>query len=174
MPFTPLHLGPALALGLPFRKYIHIPTFIIANVIVDIEPFLVLVFGFNYPLHGYLHTFIFAFILGLILSYVMFKLEKFLSSLYKSLLLIPQKSLRFRSFAIAGILGAIIHVLLDSPLYTDIHPFYPLNINPLYNPEASFRALTMINRACIFLGIIGLMYYIGLITYSILKKHTKK
>jgi len=174
MPFTPLHLGPALALGLSFRKYIHLPTFIIANVIVDIEPFLVLVLRLNYPLHGYLHTFVFASVLGLALSYVMFKLEKFLNSLYRSLLLVPQKLFNFRAFAIAGILGTIIHILLDSPLYMDIRPFYPLNINPLYNPKASFRMLIMINSICVLMGIVGLTYYAGLIIYLILKRRCIK
>jgi len=174
MPFTPLHLGPALALGLPFKKYIHAPTFIVANVIIDIEPLLVLVFGLSYPLYGYAHTFVLASIIGLALSYVMFVLEKFLKPLYRFLVLVPQKSFNFKAFAMAGILGTIIHVLLDSPLYTDIRPFYPLNINPLYNPEVSFRASIMINDVCIFSGIIGLIYYIGLIIYSILKKYSKR
>lgn len=45
MPFTLYHLGPSLGLGLPLRKYVHAPTFILANVIVDVEPFLVLVWS---------------------------------------------------------------------------------------------------------------------------------
>jgi len=48
MPFTPFHLGPALTIGLPLRRFIHAPTFIVANVIVDVEPFLVMVLGLNY------------------------------------------------------------------------------------------------------------------------------
>jgi len=51
MPFTPFHLGPALGLGLPLRRYVYVPTFILANVIVDVEPFLVLFLGLRYPLH---------------------------------------------------------------------------------------------------------------------------
>ena len=37
----------------------------------------------------------------------------------------------------AGVLGTLLHVLLDSPLYDDIRPFYPLTANPLYNPALS-------------------------------------
>jgi hypothetical protein len=83
MPFTPFHFGPALGLGLPFRKYVHTPTFIVANVIVDVEPFLVLLLGLRYPLHGYLHTFLSAFLMGLALGYGMFLLERVLHPLYK-------------------------------------------------------------------------------------------
>jgi len=174
MPFTPLHLGPALALGLPFRRYIHVPTFIVANVILDIEPLLVLIFGLSYPLHGYAHTFVFASIIGLAISYVMFILEKFLKPLYRFLLLTPQKSFNFKAFAIAGILGTTIHVLLDSPLYVDIRPFYPLNANPLYNPETSFKMWLTINIICIFMWIIGLVYYIGLVIYLVMKRRCQK
>jgi len=77
MPFTPFHLGPALGFWLPLRKYLHVPTFLVANILVDVEPFLVLSLGLDYPLHGYLHTFIVAFILGLALGYAMFLLKGF-------------------------------------------------------------------------------------------------
>jgi hypothetical protein len=87
MPFTPFHLGPALGFGLPLRKYLHVPTFLVASILVDVEPFLVLSLELDYPLHGYLHTFILTFILGLALGYAMFLSERFSPSLYKTLLL---------------------------------------------------------------------------------------
>ena len=68
MSFTPFHLGPALGLGLPLRRYLHVPTFLAASVVVDVEPLLVLVLGLDYPLHGYLHTFLFASLTGLLLG----------------------------------------------------------------------------------------------------------
>ncbi|MCX8170580.1 MAG: hypothetical protein N3E47_01215 [Candidatus Bathyarchaeota archaeon] len=57
MPFTLFHLGPALGLGLPLRRRLHVPTLVLANVIVDLEPFFVLFLGLDYPLHGYFHIF---------------------------------------------------------------------------------------------------------------------
>ena len=42
MPFTPFHLGPALGFGLPLRNYLHVPTFLVASILVDVEPFVVL------------------------------------------------------------------------------------------------------------------------------------
>ena len=67
MPFTMFHLGPALAIGLPLRN-VHVPTFIVANVILDVEPLLVIFFGLNYPLHGYMHTLLLAFMVGSLVS----------------------------------------------------------------------------------------------------------
>jgi len=169
MPFTPYHLGPALVLGLPLRKYVHAPTFILANVIVDVEPFLVLFFGLRYPLHGYLHTFISAFFLGLALGYAMFILEKILHPLYKTLLLESDKTLNSKSFIAAGISGTMLHVLFDSPLYTDIRPFYPLTTNPLFNPALSLEVYSV----CVWMGILGIIYYVGLLAFLAYKKLSK-
>jgi len=49
MPFTAYHLGPGLFVGLLFLGFIDFPTFIVANVIVDGDPFLVLTLSMNYP-----------------------------------------------------------------------------------------------------------------------------
>lgn len=170
MPFTPYHLGPALGLGLPLRKYMHLPTFILANVIVDVEPFLVFVYGLRYPLHGYLHTFFLAFFVGLAIGYTMFLLERLLHPIYKVFLLEPDDRLRLRSFMVAGVLGTMLHVLLDSPLYDDIHPFYPLTINPLYNPTLSAEVYGI----CVWMGIFGIIYYAGLLIFLAYKKSPRK
>ncbi len=38
MPFTPFHFGPSAVIALPLNRYIDIPTFLLANIAVDIEP----------------------------------------------------------------------------------------------------------------------------------------
>jgi hypothetical protein len=167
MPFTPFHLGPALCLGLPLRKYMHAPTFIVANVILDIEPFLVLIFGLEYPLHGYFHTFLLAFFVGLALGYVMLLLERYLYPLYKALLLETDSRTRLKPFVLAGALGTMLHVLLDSPLYSDILPFYPLTANPLYNPALSSEVYSL----CVWMGILGAVIYVGLLVYRLRTGH---
>jgi len=87
MPFTPFHFGPALFFGLLLLQYIHFPTFIIANVIVDLEPFLVLFFDLDYPLHGFFHSFAGGSIISIILALWMgkiFRNQAFFSIRYKS------------------------------------------------------------------------------------------
>jgi len=160
MPFTVFHLGPALALGLLLRRYIHVPTFILANVLIDIEPLLVLVLDLNYSLHGYLHTLLFASMFGAVLGYTMYLLEKVFRPLYRALHLVPENPIKIKSFIVAGVSGSVLHVLLDSPLYHDIKPFYPIhNCNPLLNPNLT----TIIYSICIFTGLIGVAYYIYLL-----------
>jgi len=170
MPFTPFHLGPGLGLGLPLRKYLHVPTFLLASVIVDVEPFLVLLLGLRYPLHGYVHTFLAAISIGLVLGYAMFLLENFLQPLYKTFLLETGNSLSLKSFLVAGGLGTGLHVLLDAPLYADITPFYPIVTNPFYNPALT----TDIYSMCVWMGAFGIMYLLGLLGLSIYRKRPKK
>jgi len=171
MPFTPYHFGPALGFGLPLRKYMHSPTFILANVIVDVEPFLVLFLGLRYPLHGFLHTFFLAFFVGLALVFAMFLLERFFQPFYKMFLLESLGVLNLQSFMVAGVSSTTLHVLLDSPLYGDIRPFYPLTTaNPLCNPAVSLEVYGF----CVWMGILGIVFYAVLPALLAWKKLIKK
>lgn len=159
MPFTPFHLGPALFFAIPLRRYIHAPTFILANVLLDVEPLFVLVLGLNYPLHGYLHTFAAAVVVGVVFGFAMFFLERSMHPLYKTLLLEPDAVFNKSQFIVAGVLGTMLHVLFDAPLYWDIKPFYPLTVNPLYGSASSVE----IDILSGWLGILGVTFYLILL-----------
>ena len=66
MPFTPYHFGPHATVALPLHRYLDVFVFIGANVVVDLEPLLVLTFHLNYPMHGYCHTLLIGGLLGLL------------------------------------------------------------------------------------------------------------
>ena len=170
MPFTPFHLGPALCLGIPLRKYIHAPTFILANVLLDIEPLLVLITGLSYPLHGYLHTFVAAIGVGVAFGFVMFFFERTIHPLYRKLLLEPEATFKKSHFIIAGVLGTMLHVLFDSPLYWDIKPFYPLTVNPLYGSVSSLEIYLL----SVWMGILGIIFYLLLLTVWAYKRLQKR
>ena len=129
MPFTPFHLGPGLLFGLLLLSYIDFPTFLVASVIVDIEPFLVLTLDLNYPLHGFLHSFLGGTLLAFIIAAAMSKVRSALSPLMSFLKL--EKKLSFKSILSASLFSVYLHILLDSPLYSDIRPFFPFDFNPL-------------------------------------------
>ena len=129
MPFTPFHLGPGLLVGLLLFSYIDFPMFLVASVIVDIEPFLVLTLNLHYPLHGFLHSFLGGTLLAFLLAAAMSKMRRTLSPLM-SFFKLEQRS-SFKSILSASLFGIYLHILLDSPLYSDIRPFYPLGFNPL-------------------------------------------
>ncbi len=130
MPFTPFHFGAHACVALPFNMSLNIIVFLLANVIIDIEPLLVIIFNFDYPLHGYAHTFLGAAILGAIWGLLTFKFKKPLEKLLQILRL--QSGYNLKQYIVSGVLGAVLHVLFDAPLYSDIKPFYPFANNPFY------------------------------------------
>ena len=129
MPFTPYHFGPALFFGLVFFSFIDFPTFLVASVIVDIEPFLVLAFNLDYPLHGFFHSFLGGTLVAILLALLMLKIRDKLTpmlSFFKT-----EQNFSFKTILVASLSGIYIHILLDSRVYTDIQPFYPTTFNPL-------------------------------------------
>ena len=115
--------------GLLLFGYLDLPTFLVASVIIDIEPLLVLSLNLRYPLHGYLHTFLGGTIVAFLLALAMSRMRGTLSPLM-SFLKLEQKT-SFKSIVLASVFGICLHILLDSPLYSDIRPFYPTESNPL-------------------------------------------
>ena len=129
MPFTPYHLGPALLFGLLFLSFIDFPTFLVASLIVDIEPFLVLTLSLNYPLHGFFHSLLGGTLVAVLLALVTHRIRGRLSPLLSFFKL--EQKISFMRILVAVFAGIYIHILLDSRIYTDIQPFYPSTYNPL-------------------------------------------
>ena len=138
----------------------------LANVILDVEPLLVMVSGANYPLHGYLHTVIAAVGVGLLFGSAMFLLERRAHPLYETLLLETDKTMKMPSYLAAGVLGAAFHVLFDSPLYRDIKPLYPLSMNPLYGLVSSSE----IYLTTVWMGILGAAFFLSLLVFKLYGK----
>jgi len=94
MPFTPYYLGPCLVIWLPLKKVMHMPTFVLATVVLDVEPLSVLLLGLNYPLHGFIHTFFTAFLVGAGLGCLMLTVEPFLTESIECCFWNPPRKLR--------------------------------------------------------------------------------
>ncbi|MEM0084097.1 MAG: hydrolase [Candidatus Methanomethylicia archaeon] len=155
-PFTPFHLGPGIFLGLMFKKRLHIPTFILGNIVLDLEHIFSFLLFSRYSFHGIMHTFILAFIIGLFLGFFMYFLENSFHDLYKTFRLEFDVECSLNCFLYSGILGTLLHVLFDSPLYDDIQPFYPLTYNPLYHPELTYSIYIF----CSILFMFGVFYWL--------------
>ncbi len=153
MPLTPFHLGPALFLGLLFFSVFDLPTFLISNVIVDLEPFIIISLGLDYPLHGFFHSFLGGTIVAALLAIIIFKTKGRLAGVMKVLKLRQDSS--FKKILFTALSGIYFHILLDSFLYTDIKPFYPLEPNPLYG-VFSFSDVYLF---CIFSFFAGAVLY---------------
>jgi len=167
MPFTPFHLGPALVIGIIFIYYLDFPTLLVASVILDIEPFVVLLLDLNYPLHGFFHSFLGGTIIIFPLSFIMFKIRPFINPITDSFKL-EQKS-SFLNILTASIVGIYLHVLLDAPLYSDIQPFFPLNFNPFLS--TSDLAANTIYFFCGYCFLAAIFLYFLLLAIKFKKKN---
>jgi len=154
MPVTPFHIGPSVCLGLALRRYIDFPVFILANFVVDLEPLAVIMFGLNYPVHGYFHTLFFGALVGGI-SAVFFYLFRNILKKIMGFLRLPYET-SFKKILISAVLGIWLHVLIDSFLYPDIRPFYPFSWNPLFG-KIGFITMYLL---CSILAIVAVLIYI--------------
>jgi len=133
MPFTPFHVGPHATVGFAFQKYIDVPVFVLSNIAIDLEPLAVILFKFEYPLHGYFHTFLFGglvglvgLVWGLVACMIPKQITTLMNKFYLGYTPVPIKTV------FSGILGVWFHILFDAPIYKDIRPFFPYEFNPFY------------------------------------------
>ncbi len=161
MPFTPYHFGPSACIALPLRRYIDIPVFIFANVVIDFEPLAVILLDLNYPLHGYFHTFLVGTVVALAWGLIAYSGKSTLQRLMK-LFHVSYES-NFRKMLLSAILGVWFHILLDSIRWYDIRPFWPLDTNPFIN----LMTLKTVRLLCTisFLPAI-VLYIIAVVSYA--------
>ena len=163
MPFTPFHFGPGFLISLTFLSFIDIPTFLIASIIIDVEPFLVLVFHLNYPLHGFFHSFLGGFIAAALLAMVMSKIRRYFTPLITFFKI--EQSISFKKILFSSTCAIFIHILLDSPIYLDIQPFFPFEYNPFYRSTVMPGLIIYLLCAWCFVGAI-FVYVIRLLQHK--------
>lgn len=159
MPFTPFHLGPALLFGIVLFRWLDFPTFLAANVIVDTRAVLVFFGVHNGRLHGPLHTFVFGTILALVLSVSVYSAKPFLNRLLDPFQL--EQARAWRNVVAAALVGVFLHICLDSMLYTDIRPFYPMSFNPFFGLLSAFEVYGL----CVLASVFGVITYGGRLLY---------
>ena len=130
MPFTLYHLGPASLIGLLFFGIFDFPALLLASVVIDIEPLSVLAFDLDYPMHGFFHSFLGGAIVAVFVSILVYFLRKDIRALMKPFKL--EQSSSFKKIFWTSLFGVYFHIMLDSPLYGDMKPFYPFVGNPFY------------------------------------------
>ncbi len=160
MPFTPFHFGPSTCVALFFHKKLDIPVFLLANIIIDLEPLLVLNLNLAYPLHGLAHSFLGATLLGAVWGCIAFAGKDILIYIMKTLKLNYHTTIK--KVLLAGVLGSWFHIILDAPLYADIKPFYPYKLNPFYGLLSD----TTMYLLCSFLFLPALLCYFYVVRNS--------
>ncbi|MEM2968729.1 MAG: hypothetical protein QXJ40_06500 [Candidatus Bathyarchaeia archaeon] len=121
----------------------------------DVEPFAVSFFGIrDYPLHGFSHSYVGATILALVLALCMYFLRGFSGKLMMAFRL--KQSSSFRKIIFAALTGSYFHVFLDSFLYIEMKPLYPLQGNMFL----SYGSGTVIYSFCAVTALLGVALYL--------------
>jgi len=128
MPFTPFHWGPALLIGMLLFPIFDLPALFVSSVILDLEGLSVITFHLSLPLHGFFHSYLGASILGFLAATIVYYLYRWLSKITR-LFKLEQKS-SFKRILYTSLFGVYFHVFLDSFLYWEMNPFYPMYGNP--------------------------------------------
>jgi membrane-bound metal-dependent hydrolase YbcI (DUF457 family) len=122
-------VGPALLIGFLLYPFLDVPTFVIANVVLDVEPLLVILLGLPQPLHGPFHSLTLSIPVALILAVLVHGFRRFTRPIMVARML-PQDP-GFRDILKTSVIGVWTHVILDALLYPEMRLFYPLTGNPL-------------------------------------------
>ena len=157
MPLTPFHFGPSAAITFPLHRELDPPTFVLVNVAVDLEPLAVILLRLNYPLHGYAHTFVGATLVGMFTAMIVYSFRHPVAAIMTTLWPLPYAPRR-RRIILSGVLGALFHVLLDAPLYPEMHPFWPLMDNPFYG----LITYDLIIGFCLAGYLLAVVFYVAL------------
>src|SRR4030042_3582757 len=167
MPFTPYHFGPSGFLGLAFRKWVDVPVFVLANVIVDIEVLVIKLLGVEWP-HRYVHTLLLGAIAGALWGIAAYPLRHLFEKIMQMLRIPYQTSLR--KMVVSGVLGVWLHVLIDGIYHWDVRIFWPSKAKPLWR----LISQEQVKMVCIgFLVAAAVVYAFTVASYLKKKKQTQ-
>jgi len=135
-----------------------LPALMVASVILDVEPFFVLFFNVQgYPAHAFFHSYLGASSLALLSIGMVVSLENPLRAIMQVFRL-PRKP-SFRRIVFSSFIGVYLHVFLDSFLYPDLTPFYPLQGNIFVNMLPADQSSAIIYGFSGIAGILGIAVY---------------
>ena len=133
MPATPFHIGPGVLVCLVLGPG-ACGAALAGSLLPDVEPGAVILLGLDARLHGPLHSLPAALLLGSLVGVLGSALWRRLTGL----------SVGLGSSLVAGTLGWSVHVFLDSFLYSDIQPLWPLaEWNPLLGLLGPYTVLVV-------------------------------
>jgi membrane-bound metal-dependent hydrolase YbcI (DUF457 family) len=166
MPFTPYHFGPSGFLGLVFRRWIDPVVFVLVNVLIDVEVLADGYFQSGWPVHRlwHFHTLLVGGLAGAVMGamfYFVKPIRLFIET-FMRMVFLPYKAGLWKMIT-AGVLGAWLHVLIDSVYHYDVQTFWP------YKRAVIYRWITMgrvsdvqqwIREGCIVFWILLVVVYI--------------
>ena len=157
MPFTPYHFGPSGFIGLVLRKYIDIPVFVLANVIVDVEVLVINLLELGQPIHRYAHTLLLGAATGIIWAIAAYPLRHLFKKIMQ-IIHIPYQT-NFRKMVFAGVLGVWLHVVMDAIYHWDVPLLWPSKARPLWHLVSHGQ----LKNICIAFLVAALILYVTIV-----------
>ena len=144
-------------------------SYITANILIDLEVLYYLSRN-DQPIHRYLHTYAGGIAIGLLAGLLMFGVVKTLCRVLPAdsiwgerVAKTPKRRLLWQSL-VAGLIGGVTHILLDSFMHAEMNPFWPFVDGNALTGMITMRALH------IGLAVIG---FFGLIFWMLLRESNK-
>jgi hypothetical protein len=162
MPFTPFHMGPGVVLKAALGRHFSLTVFGCAQVAMDLEPLLRMLRGDLAP-HGLSHTYFGAVVIGCVSLFVGRAAGNWLLRFWSRT---PGRPLlewlrgpgviSWPAAATGAFIGTFSHVLFDSVMHAEMHPFWPFAEGNSLVGLVSMEALHLSLLAAGFMGVIGL------------------
>jgi membrane-bound metal-dependent hydrolase YbcI (DUF457 family) len=165
MPFTPLHMGPGLALKSVAGRHFSILMFGLTQVAIDIEPGIGMLRGAD-VLHGWTHTYLGATLIAALVlaigrplcALILRRWNRELRHHRLGWLAEADESVGWVPAAIGSFVGAWSHVALDSIMHADMRPFNPLDGSNALLAAISIESLHLV---CVVAGLVGVALWIA-------------
>jgi len=164
MPFTPLHMGPGMAVKAVMPRHFSIVVFGLTQIAIDLEVLRHMV-RHEHPFHAFWHTYLGASIVALVLTVVGKPTSQWIKAIWNRIaancrdvdLTVAIPTTWTASF-LGAFVGAFSHIVLDSLYHPDSEPLQPWSaanrLKGLVNPHS-------VNFVCIVLGLAGLLWFVG-------------
>ncbi|MDO8285851.1 MAG: hypothetical protein Q7T69_12660 [Rhodoferax sp.] len=148
MPFTPLHMGPGLAVKAVMQRKFSLLVFGWSQVAIDLQPLIAMTTG-RVELHGFSHTLVGATLIGLLCGAT----GKHLGEWGLRVLREPRHlPIRWRVSFGSAFIGTYSHVLIDSVMHVDVLPFAPFSLARPLHAAISIDALHVL---CVATAVVG-------------------
>jgi len=163
MPLTPYHFGPSGLVGLVFHRWLDVPVFVLANVIVDLEVLTIRLLQLGAPRHRYVHTLLVGGLVGALWGLVAYPLRGIFARGMR-LLGLPYQPGRMKMI-VSGVLGLWLHVLIDGLYHFDVKLFWPSRSIWLWRCVQRYLDQHQIERICLGLLVAAVVVYVGTVLW---------
>ncbi len=155
MPFTPLHMGPGIAIKAALRRHFSLMVFGWSQILMDLQPLFVMLTDKG-ELHGFSHTFLGATLIGLAAALSGKPLGEIGLRILREPAHLP---IAWPVAFWSAYIGTYSHVLIDSIMHSDMLPFAPWWAG---SPLHGVIGIDTLHLWCVGLALAGGALYYGM------------